>query len=838
MTLRHFWLACALVAGCGKDPEPERDPINLTAGAPIAGVAEVNIDFPMGAPMGGYSNRCDYLGRSGSVDNRRSPYTVSWSSSSGIQTRARAQVLWLNNGDQDVVLIKADVIYAFDNLVRTLEKTLSERTGRDLEGRVVLTTSHTHNAPANYSDSFHFYLGGDRYNEEVFQRFHASLADAAMSAWDSKQAVSVGMGVMDDWDPSDLVYSDRRVENDTLQVWDDQPAGKRKDPRLWLIRVDALDGSPLGVFFNFGIHGTVLGSENAMVSTEASGHIEYALADRFESPVVVAHWQGSGGDQSPRGTDDEYARMETIGLYAADAIYDLWEATPTSSSPLLLETVTRSIPEGLEEIRVSRGGSVDWYYLPYDIDREPDLEIYGSDGEILSPIDEFNAQYGGAFCGYDEPLVSVGTIGTEVYPYDGCMDVELMSWVIAGVFGLGADSVPLPLPSSQAAMTASTRLGPIPILQPDGTVTTDDAFLGFFPGETTQMYTEQFQRRAEAELGLENVFVTGYAQDHEGYLLIPEDWLVGGYEPNINIWGPLQGEHIMEGNLDMMASNLLTNLLEPHDPLGEFPDTSYPDHALEPTNPDTTPDAGTVPDSIPDYLWTPLEVTPQLQPDVTVPRVQGLAQFVWKGGDPAVDVPRVVLERRDGDTWVEVTTDAGFTVSDTLPDIITAHTPDPLYPHDVAQTHYWWAAWQAVPHSGSRTAMPEGEYRFQVYGNLIDGASDVWPYDTVEYRLASEPFEVVPAEITVELVEDGVRASIAGPSFGYRLVDLAGYSRGANPARDATLTWHFEDGSSEADSVEATVTDRYVHFGTSVPEGAVAAEISDPDGNTGMLELE
>ena len=36
--------------------------------------------------------------------------------------------------------------------------------------------------------------------------------------------------------------------------------------------------------------------------------------------------------------------------------------------------------------------------------------------------------------------------------------------------------------------------------------------------------------------------MVGYAQDHEGYLLLAEDWLVGGGdEPGINVWGPLQG---------------------------------------------------------------------------------------------------------------------------------------------------------------------------------------------------------------------------------------------------------------------------------------------------------
>ena len=47
--------------------------------------------------------------------------------------------------------------------------------------------------------------------------------------------------------------------------------------------------------------------------------------------------------------------------------------------------------------------------------------------------------------------------------------------------------------------------------------------------------------------------MVGYAQDHEGYLLTVEDWLSGGYEPSINIWGPLQGEYMMEQALKLAA---------------------------------------------------------------------------------------------------------------------------------------------------------------------------------------------------------------------------------------------------------------------------------------------
>ena len=823
---------------CGDKEEPVREPIYLEAGAPMAGVAEVDIDFPIGAPMGGYSNRCEYLGRSGTVDNRRNPYTTAWSPSAGIQTRARAQALWITNGDQDFVLLKADVIYAYDALVRELEDRLATATGREMAGRVVLTSSHTHNAPANYSDSYHFYLGGDRYNEEIFQRFTDSLVGAALDAFEGMQPAAIGMGVATDWDPDDQIYADRRSENDTLQVWEDRPAQKHKDPRLWVLRVDSLEGEPMGVFFNFAIHGTILGSDNAMVSTDATGHIEYAVAERFDSPVVVAHLQSSAGDATPRGVDQGYARLESLGELAADSIVELWSETPTNSQPILLETVTHSIPEGLEEIRVTRDGAVDWYYPPYQMGKEIDGIIYNDDGSIRSPLDEFNAEYGGAFCGYDDPLVAAGTIGVNVYPYDGCMQVELVSWVIAGVFGLPADSIPLPLPSSTAAMTTAARLGPMDIRQPDGSIEVADAFFGFFPGEVTEMYTEQYMRRASAELGIENVFTIGYAQDHEGYLLIPEDWLVGGYEPNINIWGPLQGEHIMEGNLNMMRSHLLTNRLEPQDPHNEFPDVDYPERDMPIQVPDATASAGTEVSTIPEDMWTPLSADIETQPGALQPRVQGLAQFAWYGGDPSVDLPIVILEQLEADEWVPVTTMAGREVSDTLPDIITAHTPDPLYPWDAAQTHVWWAAWQPVPHSGHRTGLQLGTYRLHVYGHTYSGTEDSWPFTATEYEIASDPFEVVPATIEIEHNDDGIWASIPAPAYGYRLIDLEGDSTGFNPVRDATLQWIMADGTVVVDDAIGDVIEQRTRFVAEIPEDAIGIRIIDPDDNLGTVEFE
>ena len=254
----------------------------------------------------------------------------------------------------------------------------------------------------------------------------------------------------------------RREQNDELVLWEDIPAGKYKDPYLTVLRVDTADGTPLGMFFAFAIHGTVAGGDNQLWSTEAAGHVQAAVEERFDQPLVVGFLQHGGGDASPGGRDQEFARMESIGELAADSVVDLWADTPTSTDPIRLETVTRSIDTRRDEIRVHRDYGV-LQYAPYDPaeDFTPDELIYDDEGRIRSPIDEFNTEMGGAFCGEDSPLIPGVSIGSTTYPYNSCVEVDVIGDVIAGFFGL--EQMPKPLPESLRAKTSATRIGPIPV---------------------------------------------------------------------------------------------------------------------------------------------------------------------------------------------------------------------------------------------------------------------------------------------------------------------------------------------------------------------------------------
>lgn len=802
------------------------------AGVPMAGAAESVVALPVGAPMGGYSSRCKILGSSSKQDRRHSQYALAFDRSTGIHTPPQVKVLWLDSEDDDFVLIHHDAIYVFDGMVTEVEQRLQEATGRDLDGKVVITASHSHAMPGNFSDDVHFYLGGDKFNREIYERTTQTIVDTALAAYESREEAAIGVNWNPDWDPDDLVYRDRRSDNDEVQMWDDLPAGKFKDPYGLVVRVEAVDdGAPIAMLVNFGMHGTLGGGDNPMWSRDSIGGLERSLEEQFDSPVVVMHIQGSGGDASAAGTDHGWARMESIGERAAPLLMAAWDATPVSGDAITTETASRHIPEGPGEIRVTRDGTVDWHYLPYEY-READGVLYNSDGSLEGSFDEWNYPTGGVFCGGDDPLIP-GEFATDVFPYSSCVAVGDLAILIENTFEL-EEPMDLPIPASLEAGTTASLWEDVPQLLPDGSTETRPLLWGFFPAEPTAWYGEQYRRRVAAELGIELPIVVGYAQDHEGYFLIPEDWLLGGYEPNINVWGPLQGEHVMEGNLEMAEHVLLSPERENADPLGQFQPTWYAEKDMPTAQPDLTPDAGTRITEAPEYIWLPEGFELELEVPETCERVSCVVQMAWQGGDPGVDFPVVTLERQAEDgSWAPVTSHSGRPITSNMSDMLLGWTPDPLYPADAEQDHYWWVAWQAVGHVHDRTGIPEGSYRLVVEGDRYTGGDETWPWSAESYRVESEVFEVVPTTLSVALDGGVLSASVSSPAEGFRLVSLQGDSQGVSRiSGQVELAWS----TPEGDLVEEISLDLGGSEVT-VPTGATALTVTDAYGNSGTLAL-
>jgi neutral ceramidase len=842
-------------AHCQYEAPPPR-PAATPGPAPVrAGVGEAALDMPVGTPLGGYTARVSLLGGA-APDGRKSPFAKAFYPSVGVQSRPLARALYLEAGGDPILLIKVDLCVAYDRLVQDLERALSP--DGKLRGRIVVAASHTHAGWGTYQGVYHLALGFDVFMEPQYQRLLGSLTQAGKAAIAAAQPARLGAGVWDGWDPADEIFSDRRADiHKKLKGKDGKPIGPHKDNRLLVLRVDDALGQPLAVLFHFPMHGTVSGEENPLASVESTGHVELALEERFDRQVLVMHLQGPGGDASPRGRGGlsscdakkgmlcaNFARMESIGEIAAPRIYDLWAAMETAREAEL-EVATRAVPNG-RGVAVRDG----LRYTPYDetaiVDASPEA-IYTPDGQVRGPITQFNVEHGAALCGNTgSPLPVRGIEGAAGVPYESCRDLGAAAQFVATA--LRSEAPKLPECETTRTTVSAVRLAGVPVtrrLLPEGggppiwQGRREDLLLVTLPGEPVSLLADAL--RAGSPAGPDRTFVVGYAQGHVGYLLQVEDWLAGGYEPSINIYGPLEGEWLMERALDV-AKVAWTQ--EREDPearqQGRYDRLSFAPGSMDPMPRAKAPGAGQVPASVPaDLLTRSREVPKEAQPPLTVPRVVGRATLVFQGGDPGEDLPEVILEREAQGAWEPVLRRSGRKVGTRGKDMVLIYTPQPVgAAPGQAERHLWSVEWQAVGwERGPDTqglagvlSAPTGRYRLVATGRAEGKA----------YRVESRPFSLTGegvVAVTASRSGDRVSGRATYPvGAGYRLLRLDGASDGNVPlwGMAAVRVQSKADGASQEVTVPLTDGKFEVRaVGLNMSQGATVT-VRDSAGNSGQ----
>ncbi len=789
----------------------------VTAGALEAGTAENLLVLPVGVAMGGYTARADFLGSAGEVDLRRTELPGKFNPSLGVETYPRVKALALSAGGENVVFVKADLIFSDDSLTADVAAAL----GPEYAGKVIFATSHSHSAPEQFSDDSKLAVGGGVLRNVVRERLLATLVMTAEQAVARLAPARIGILVETGFDPTDVVTRDRRGENDALA------GGSRKDDVLTLIRVDAAGGAPLAIVPIFGVHGTILDADNPLHSTDAPGAIERGLEESFDGPVLVMHLQGAGGDVSPVGRGEiarptildephyNFARAEGEGRMAAPILLDAWtRAGDALVDQLEIEAVTRSIPLGPDPNTFTiRDG--DLRYVPFHPGRDCDREIFTGAGTVRSPIDEFNAPYGAALCGeMSDAIFPAGQMPNTsgLFPYQSCVGVDVAGEILGNVLDIPFE--PPPVCASTRTTLSAVRLG--------------QHVLVTLPGEPVTLLADVV--RSLSPHPAERTIVVGYAQGHVGYLLTPEDWLLGGYEPSINSWGPLEAEYIAEQTRHLVALVLTPEREDAA--AGGVDRLASPQVVDDLPPPDPAPLAGTIPATVyPDLYMRGHVVPPSSQPAATLRRISDVARFAWIGEDPLAGTPLVTLQRESAPgLYEDVLRRSGRPVLDG--DLLLIWTPEPLRRDGSnPRTHHWTVEWQPVSWWGEpgldaldqRAGVPLGRYRFHVAGT--------------GYTIDSAPFEVVPADLAVTASRSGdtvtVSARFTAPE-GWRLLDYEGASNEPVPVRLGPLSVLviYDDGTS--DLVTASIDASGVATLAARPGQTITGVLaSDPFGNTG-----
>ncbi len=762
---------------------------NVTAGPLMAGAADRKLDIPVGTALGGYTGRAGFLSSAGSVDSRKVKTSGTFNPSIGVIVAPRVKALALTAGGETVVMLKVDAIFAYEGMLFDLE----QRLGAEYAGKVLLTTSHSHSAWAQFTGHGPLKLGSGQLRDVVYQRFLATLEEAARAALAARQPAKLGVFMTSTFDPTNQINRDRRPENDAM--------GGGKDDHLALLRVDSTDGTPIAIVPIFGEHPVLNGEDNPFASADAVGGLERTLAEQFDREVVVMHMQSAGADVSAAGhggidcnnkpgkTSDPcftWTGEEGHGRAAVTELMAAWtSAGADMKDNLALEMLTRSIETGPHPETFSiRGGALT--YAPFDITKTPD-GIVSEGGVLTSPIDEFNAPVGAALCETGQPMFPAAAIvGTEgVFPYGSCLRLDVAGSILGPIFNIDFQAEETkPVCETTRTTVSALRIG--------------DYTIGTLPGEVSVLITDLVREKAPVP---EKTIVVGYAQGHVGYMLRPEDWVLGGYEPSVTFWGPLEAELVTEKLIELLPLALT--------PMREDGTSGGTTKVATATIVDDLPkdepamNRGTVPATVPPEVWTRTGLATQGQPAATISRVSGIATFVWIGDDPLTKTPSVTLQKDvGGGVFMPVTRRSGRTVDDG--EILLAYTPTPLQ-RTGPQTHYWVAEWQAVPWLGApfvdaladRGGVPFGTYRFHV-----EGAG--WSLDSTSFTIVAGGLSLGSATRTGGNVR--VTSSWHAPK-GWRLMDMNLRSNQPVPLRSHIVNLELLNASNGVVGQLMTMTD-------------------------------
>lgn len=465
------------------------------------GVASGYIDGPVGVSMAGYG------GRGG---GRRTHWNDALKGSAGFYGMQHIKAVVMSVGDERMAFVKIPLMSSESYLTDAIARHLKRDYDLDFTGRVMTTAPHSHHTTARYwpLPQMLGFVGADSFDVEVAETDAARFAEVIAEAWSNRVPAEWAHTSVENWDPDDEVYRDRRPVNNHL--------GYGKDPRLTLLAFRRkADKTPLAVVFNFPIHGTVFGSENDLFTEDAPGYVEHkfeeAFFEREGTPVFGLFAQSAGGDASPAGDRLDHpplARLERIGWAAAPKLLAAYDAIKDWKSET--ELALRSQRIELVHERMYK-------------DKPWAKEFDNEEGEPY--------QWGAWQC-----VPEGDTMEGEPKL---CVDLEFL---------LGMLDVEMPHGAANQVYLTVARLG--------------DLWLVSMPGEPAysivQYLREQGHKRQWNGKPAE-VMVVGYSQDHLLYLTAPDDWYLGGYESEMSLWGPGGAVFLADEQLGMMDAMIAGN---------------------------------------------------------------------------------------------------------------------------------------------------------------------------------------------------------------------------------------------------------------------------------------
>jgi neutral ceramidase len=277
----------------------------------MAGFAQKAISPPAGVHMMGYADRTE-------------PAT-------GAHDALYASAVALSDGGPPAIIVALDLASLDRAEVAELKGRITALTGVT-EERVLVNTSHTHAGPMVARRP------GVTYEAWYVEDMITSAAETADAAARDLAPAVLHVGAA----PVDIGVNRRERAATGEIILGVNPEGLRlAEVTVWLLRRSTARDILL---FSIPIHGTTLGPENRLFSSEWMGAAVRDL-ERDDPDVAAVFLQGCAGDQNPYREQRSFEQMEAHGRTAAQAVRAaVAAARPVEATPLRNAAMDAELP--------------------------------------------------------------------------------------------------------------------------------------------------------------------------------------------------------------------------------------------------------------------------------------------------------------------------------------------------------------------------------------------------------------------------------------------------------------------------------------------------------------
>lgn len=268
-----------------------------------AGVSKKEITPPVGTDLSGYIRR--------------------FGSSTGIHDPLWANILWVANGNDQVLFISMDVMNFSEEFSERAKASLAEETNI-AKDNILLAAIHTHSAPG-----IHIFRDGSKRDTKWEDRVLHALVDGSKEATQRPKKALFGTGM----EQASIGYNRRK------------PGGS-VDPSLTLAGFFAENKELFSLMANYGCHPVVLAEDNLLISADYVGYFRKQLGKFFASDITTLFFTGATGDVDPKERGSFLIAEKLAGILSAKARHIIRQMKPQSNGDIKTGQISLKIPFG------------------------------------------------------------------------------------------------------------------------------------------------------------------------------------------------------------------------------------------------------------------------------------------------------------------------------------------------------------------------------------------------------------------------------------------------------------------------------------------------------------